>query len=111
MKLINSLRFGWMTKGLLLVCALSATATTLKANVYATDVKVDGTLTNGAVASPQNGAVGISYILNEAATAGVTVNILTNGNVVVDTINIASPNAGTLRGLNTVVWGTTNSAG
>ena len=76
---------------------------TARANVYATDIKINGnllTLTNG-VSSP----VAISYRLNQAATLGVTVGIWQGSN------QVAAINGGTNWGLNTVVWGGTNNSG
>jgi hypothetical protein len=76
---------------------------TVRANVYATDIKINGnllTLTNG-VSSP----VAISYRLNQAATLGVTVGIWQGSN------QVAAINGGTNMGLNTVVWGGTNNSG
>ncbi len=74
---------------------------TARANVYATNIKINGDMTNS-VSVGQGSAVNISYILNEAATAGVTVKILSGQNVV-RSISIAS-GAGTAKGANTVVW-------
>ena len=51
----------------------------------------------------QGANVSISYILNEAASAGVTINIH-SGATAVRTISLAGGGAGALRGLNTVVW-------
>ena len=45
----------------------------------------------------------ISYILNEPASAGVTIKIL-SGATAVRTISLAGGSAGTTRGTNTVVW-------
>ena len=76
----------------------------------ASNIKVGGVLSSGSVPVPQGGGVNISYILNEAATAGATINITSNSTPIC-TITIASGGQCTLRGLNTVVWGTTNSSG
>ncbi len=81
--------------------ALAAFAPTAHANVYATNIRINGALTNG-VSVPTGASVNISYILNEPATAGVTVKIL-SGTTVVRTISIAS-GAGTTKGANSVVW-------
>jgi hypothetical protein len=71
-------------------------ANTARANVYATDIKVNGSLTstNAASGSP----VSITYRLNQAATAGVTVNILQGKTLV------AAIAGGTNMGLNSVSW-------
>jgi len=74
-----------------------------RANVYATDIKVNGSLST--ITDPGSGPVTITYRLNQAATLGVTVNILQGTSVV------ASLSGGTNLGLNSVVWGATNSSG
>ena len=66
------------------------------ANIYATDIKINGNLTSASV-SP-GAAVSISYRLNESDATSVTVHIL-NGNTV-----MASIAGGTAKGLNTVSW-------
>jgi hypothetical protein len=67
-----------------------------RANVYATDIKINGSLmpTNYPAGTP----VTISYRLNQSATAGVTVNILQGSTTV------ASITGGTSMGLNSVSW-------
>jgi len=79
-----------------------------RANVYATNIKINGSLTNS-VSSSQGSSVTISYILNEPASGGVTITILSGGTAV-RTIQIASGSAGTLRGLNSVNWDGKNDA-
>ena len=96
--------------GLAVAGALLFGPAAAKANVFASNIKVGGVLTNGSTPVAQGGAVNISYVLNEAATAGASINIC-SGATLIDTITIASGSAGTLRGLNNVVWGTTNSSG
>lgn len=106
---MNSLHRRLRTPILLtLLAAGLVVADTARANVYATNIKLNGSLTNSATAS-QGSSVAISYILNEAATAGVTINI-SSGGTVVRTISIPS-GAGTTRGLNTVNWDGKNGSG
>src|SRR5580704_12249429 len=93
--------------GALLMAVLVA-GPELKANVYASNIKLNGGLSS--VTNNAGTPVTISYILNEPATLGTTINIL-SGATVVDSISIAAGNAGTLRGTNSVVWGGTNSSG
>jgi len=81
-------------------------APSARANVFATNIKLYGSLTGATNA--QGAPVTISYILNEPATLGTTIQIL-SGATVVNTIGIPSGTAGALRGLNSVVWGGTNS--
>ena len=107
MKSRNYLQRSSIITGLALALALAAYAPSAHANVYATNIKLNGSLTG--TTSAQGGVVTITYILNEAALNGTTIKIL-SGATVVNTINIAS-GAGTLRGLNTVYWGCTNSLG
>jgi hypothetical protein len=73
-----------------------------RANVYATSIKLNGTQT-GVVNTSQGNSVSINYILNDNATAGVKISILSGTNIV-RTISIASGAAGTLKGSNTVSW-------
>lgn len=84
---------------------LSATAALAalpaRANVYPTSVKINAGFTDAIVAA--GNSVNISYILNERASAGVTIKVLAGG-VAVRTISLAAGNAGTLRGTNTIVW-------
>ncbi|MEO6034205.1 MAG: FlgD immunoglobulin-like domain containing protein [Verrucomicrobiota bacterium] len=86
------------------IIAVSIAATTAmktSANVYPTNIKINGNITN-AVNTPQGSAVTISYILNEAATVGVTLSILSGENLV-RSISIPS-GIGTSKGTNSVVW-------
>ncbi|HZV36465.1 MAG TPA: hypothetical protein VFB72_17950 [Verrucomicrobiae bacterium] len=88
--------------GLALAAGILSFGTTARANVYATDIQINGALTgtaNVSVGSP----VTITYHLNDNATGGVTVKIL-NGNAVV-----ASFAGTTTMGLNTVSWTPTSS--
>jgi hypothetical protein len=93
--------------GLALALALVTAAPSAHANVFASNVKINGGMTNLAVA--QGASLTISYILNEPASAGVTVKIL-SGAAAVRTITIAS-GAGTTRGLNTVTWNGKSDSG
>lgn len=81
--------------------AITASATSARANVYATDIKLNGATNNVSIAP--GGNINISYILNEPASAGVSIKILI-GNTAVRTIAIPAGNNGALRGLNSVAW-------
>jgi hypothetical protein len=72
-----------------------------RANVYATDIRLNGSLRHGVILSGTS--VTISYILNDTATAGVSVQILRGTNVI-KTFASATSTAGTNAGLNTIVW-------
>jgi hypothetical protein len=75
--------------------------TSARANVYATNVRLDGGTTNLSVASGES--VAISYVLNEPASLGVTVNITaTNG--LIRSLFFPPGQNGAARGLNQVVW-------
>jgi hypothetical protein len=87
--------------GLALWLALATVAPSAHANVFASNIKINGGMTNVSVA--QGTSVRISYILNEPASAGVTISVLSGG-AVVRAVSIAGGNAGTARGTNTVVW-------
>src|SRR5262249_34681538 len=78
-----------------------------RANVYATSIKLNGTQT-GVANTTQGSPVSISYILNDNATAGVTITVSSNA-VVVRTITIPS-GAGTTKGSNNVTWDGKNDA-
>ncbi len=84
--------------GVLLFCLL---ANSLRANVYATDIKVNGCFQT-ALLLP-GGSNTISYILNDTATGGVSIQIYAGTNVV-KTLSSTNGNAGTNAGLNTAVW-------
>jgi hypothetical protein len=77
------------------------TCSSARANVYATNVKLNGSFTNFTALFGQ--AVPISYLLNEPATLGATITI-TAGSGTVRTINLAAGNPGTLFGTNVVSW-------
>jgi hypothetical protein len=88
-----------MKKFRFLFCVLAGfilSALSARANVYATDIKLNGGLTN-AVAFV-NVPASISYHLNQAATMGVTVNVWQG------TTLVASIPGTTSMGLNTVSW-------
>jgi hypothetical protein len=93
-----------MVAGLLLfLCAcLSA-----RANVYATDIRLNGSLQSGLVL-PGN-PLTISFILNDVAT-NVSVEICAGTNVV-KTFTSEAGEVGTNSGLNAVVWDGTNTDG
>jgi hypothetical protein len=93
--------------GLALALALTAIAPSARANVFASNIKINGGMSNVPVAP--GAGVNISYILNEPASAGVTIRIL-SGAATVRTLSIAS-GAGTARGTNTVVWDGKTSGG
>ncbi len=78
-------------------------ASSARANVYATDIKVNGSLST--ITNPAASSVTISYILNQTATRGVTVAITQGTNQVVTLTGETS------MGVNTVEWGLTNSSG
>jgi hypothetical protein len=93
--------------GLLSILLLLSHEFSAKANVYATNVKINGGFTNVSLTTP--GSVQISYILNEPASGGVTVRVLSGSNAV-RTISLSAGAAGTLRGTNSIIWdGTGNN--
>jgi hypothetical protein len=105
MKIINPLKpTRTFLSGLALVLALAATPPSARANVYATNIKLNGSLSNISVLP--GSSVRISYILNEPATLGVTVTILSN-TTVVRSISAAPAAMGT----NSVVWDGKDSQG
>jgi hypothetical protein len=95
-------------QGLAIALALASLTWSAHANVYATNIKVNGSTNSPTVFAGND--VTISYILNEPASAGVTINIL-SGSTVIRSIAVAAANPGTLRGANTVTWNGKNNAG
>jgi len=88
---------------------LAAAPARLPANVYATNIRLDDRAADRPLYIPC-GAVEISYLLNEDATAGVTVDLLAGTNLV-RSIVLAAGGPGTLRGRNRVVWDGTDNFG
>jgi hypothetical protein len=86
---------------LLLMLILFAAPHSARANVYATNIKINDGITNISVTA--GSSVHISYILNEPASGGVLIKILEGTNTV-RTISLAAGAAGTLRGKNIVTW-------
>jgi hypothetical protein len=78
---------------------LVLSATTSHANVYATNIKLNGGTTNISLTASN---VSISYILNEPATLGVTIDVK-KGTTTARSIVITN-GPGTLRGTNVVLW-------
>jgi hypothetical protein len=107
MKTRNELQRSSIRTGLALALALAMYAPSARANVYATNIKLNGSL---ASATNVQSGLAISYILNEPATLGTTIRIF-SGPTVVNIMSIPSGRVGTLMGLNTVFWGGTNSLG
>ena len=93
---------------LAITLALTVLTGSANANVYATNIKVNGS-TNSPTITPGT-IVSLGYILNEPASAGVTIQILT-GSTVVRSMAVAAGNPGTLRGTNTVTWDGRNNVG
>jgi hypothetical protein len=91
----------------LLVVCLSA-AFQARAYVYATNVRLNH-LTNNAAISPGT-PVEISYILNEPASDGVTLQIFADTNVI-NSFEFASNAPGAMRGMNSIVWDGTDTNG
>jgi hypothetical protein len=78
------------------------------ANIYATDIHLNGSLKAGVVVP--GSPVQINYILNDQATAGVSVDIFSGTNLVW-TFEAASGEAGSMTGLNSIYWSGTNLSG
>lgn len=87
----------WLGTVLLFACL----AAPVRANVYPTNIKINDSLANVTVSPGTN--VRISYILNEPASAGVTVHVLSSGSEVRN-IALEAGSQGTMRGTNTVIW-------
>jgi len=98
--------------GLVLALYVLSFSTVTRANVYATNIKLNGALNS--VTNAAGSSLTISYILNEPATLGTTVNVLSGSNIV-RSISFSSGAVGTLKGTNIVLWdgkdGTGNAVG
>jgi hypothetical protein len=97
----QSNRFNGFPQALTLLTLLTLLPNRSHANVYATNIRLNGSLTNIVVPSVTN--LVISYSLNEPATRGVTLNI-NSGASVVRTYTFTSSGPGALQGSNYVVW-------
>ena len=91
-----------VSTGLALALALSTYTPSARANVYASNIKVNGVL-SGSAAVGQGIGANITYILNEPASLGLAVQVY-SGATLVRTIAIAGGSPGTAQGLNTVFW-------
>jgi FlgD Ig-like domain len=108
MKSLQYLPCNAIIGGLALALAVAMVAPSAHANVFASNAKINGGVTNVSVAPGTS--VSISYILNEPASAGVTIKVF-SGTTVVRTISLAGGGAGAVRGLNTVVWDGKDNSG
>src|SRR5262252_272946 len=98
----------WLIPGLASLLGMLGVPS-VHANVYATNIKFNDSSTNAT--APSGSDVSISYILNEPATRGVTVRVL-SGATVVRTLNIPPESTnGAARGLNTIIWDTKTDTG
>ncbi len=93
--------------------------TSARANVYATNIKLHapanpapglGVLTTTPAVLVPGSSLQIDYVLNEDATAGVTVEVLAGSNTVRQIV-LPLGSSGTLRGTNSVLWDGTSDAG
>lgn len=87
---------------------LACLTATVQANVYPTQVRLNGGA-NDVLLVP-GGSVTISYLLNEPASAGVTLRIK-SGVTMLRTISLPGGAAGTARGTNSVVWDVRDNSG
>ena len=102
MKFTNHLQRSSILTGLALGLALAMCAPSARANVYASNIKINGVLT-GSASVAQGSSANISYILNEPASLGLEIQIFSGTNAV-RAIVIVGGLSGTSQGLNTVPW-------
>jgi hypothetical protein len=88
------------------VLGLLSFVPSVQANVYATNIKLNGSSTGASV--PSGSAVSISYILNEPASS-ITVNILSGTTVVRSLTSTNTDN--TSRGFNNISWNGLDNSG
>lgn len=93
---------------LVLVLAAPFLASTSRANIYVTDLRLNGSQPLAVAAGFTN--INITYVLNEPATLGVTINIASGTNLV-RTLAPAPGTPGALFGHNTVLWDGNDSSG
>jgi hypothetical protein len=91
-----------------LAIAAQLVASTARANVYATLLKMDNA--HDAVTAVGHGNVNITFILNEPATVGTTINISSVTNLI-RTLVFGPGTNGTWRGTNLCVWDGNDSNG
>lgn len=101
---LGKILYRWLLRGPAVILAWLGSGTT-QANVYPTHIRLVGNLQPGS-----GGTVEIRYLLNEPATAGVTIEVL-QGNEPVRVLSLAGGGPGTFRGENAVVWDGRDSFG
>jgi hypothetical protein len=106
--LTQSERIGPFLPLILLLSSFLLGGSVARANVYATNIRLNGGATN--LALPAGTNLAISYILNEPATAGLAIDIA-SGATTVRSISLTNGAPGTARGTNTVVWDGMDSFG
>src|SRR5258708_29115393 len=103
MNLNRKLPLNLLLGGLFLGLGFFAVTPRLRANVYATDVRVNGGITN--LVANAGDILTIGYVLNEPASLGVTIQIL-SGSTVVRSLSFPGGTPRAVRGLNEVASGT-----
>ena len=83
------------------VSGLFLSLASVRANVYATNIKLNSHAHTAVVAV--GNPLAINYILNEPASAGVSVQIFSGTNLI-RTITVTNGQSGTMRGTNAVIW-------
>ena len=101
MKLNRELPRSSVFGGLVIGVTLLGFVVRCDANVYATNIRINNGTTN-IVTAPTN-AITITYLLNEPASLGTTVQILSGTNVALS-LFFPADGQGTLRGFNSVAW-------
>src|SRR5690242_13178244 len=92
----------------LTIVSLAASSFHACANVYATNLRLNGATTNAPL--HPGGSVLCSYVLNESATLGVTVDIK-QGDTTFRSIVLTNGGPGTAVGTNSVSWDGSDSIG
>jgi hypothetical protein len=72
-----------------------------RANVYVTNLRLNGAVSNALVAA--GSPLSVSYILNEAASLGIKLSIVSGTNTL-RTVSLGPGTSGTMKGTNTLVW-------
>jgi hypothetical protein len=105
MKSKRDLPWNLLLGGVILALGLLVSPKSARANVYATNIRINDGTTN--IIASNGDIFTISYVLNEQASLGVSIQ-LRSGVTVISSLDLAPNTQGTIRGLNAVPWDTTS---
>jgi len=94
-------KLAWILSSWIFLLTTIASAPNALANIYATNIRINGGTTN--VAASPGDAIRITFVLNEPASLGTTVQVH-SGASTVTTLFFPAETQGALRGLNEIIW-------